>query len=148
MATKKQELGAWGEDLIVKKCVCPKCKRSKTLKRLPINFKCADLVCDFCGYLAQVKSMNVKSLTPLPKQVIGAAWGPQKARMDAAIYFPLFLVLKSPNGHSVYYLPTDFQSEALFTPRCPLSETAKRAGWQGFMYNLDAIPQGAMVKLL
>jgi type II restriction enzyme len=148
VATKKQELGAWGEDLIVKKCACPKCKRSKTLKRLPANFKCADLVCDFCGYLAQVKSMNVKSLTPLPKQVLGAAWGPQKARMDAAIYFPLFLVLKSPSDHAVYYLPTDFQSEALFTPRSPLSETAKRAGWQGFMYNLEAIPQGAMVKLL
>lgn len=90
MATVGQQLGAWGEQLVAKVCDCPQCKRRKTLKRLPPNFKCADLICDFCGYLAQVKSTSVAAVSPLPKQVLGAAWRPQKERMDAAIYFPLF----------------------------------------------------------
>jgi hypothetical protein len=147
MATSKQLLGTWGEQLVAKTCDCPKCKRSKTLKLLPPNFKCADLICDFCGFLAQVKAMTVPSVTPLPKQILGAAWGPQKERMDSGIYFPLFLVLNAPTTQAIYYLPTDFQSPALFAARKPLSASARRAGWQGFMYVLGAVPDGAFVRL-
>src|ERR1035437_918569 len=120
MATAKQQLGAWGESIVAKSCGCPKCKRPKTFKLLPPNFKCADLICDFCGFLAQVKAMTVKVVQPLPKQILGAAWGPQKERMDSAIYFPLFLVLKAPDKHAIYYLPTDFQSPGFFVERNPL----------------------------
>lgn len=148
MATEKQQLGAWGEQLVAKLCGCPKCKRPRTLKRLPTNFKCADLICDFCGFLAQVKTMSIANVEVLPKQVLGAAWAPQKERMDAAIYFPLFLVLKSPSAHAVFYLPTDFQSPALFSQRKPLSQTARRKGWQGFMYVLRSLQQGAFVRLV
>ncbi len=148
MATSKQLLGAWGETFVGKNCSCPKCKKEKTLKRLPTNFKCADLICDFCGYLAQVKAMTVNDVDVLPKQILGAAWGPQKARMDASIYFPLFLVLKSSSGASIYYLPTDFQSPALFSSRKPLSSTARRAGWQGFLYMLSAVPEGGFIRLI
>lgn len=148
MATAKQDLGAWGEQLVAKNCSCPKCKKSGTLKRLPTNFKCADLICDFCGFLAQVKALNVKALTPLPKQILGAAWGPQKDRMDAAIYFSLYLVLKAATGQAIYYLPTDLQNPNLFVPRKPLSANAKRAGWQGFMYDLTNIQDGALIQLL
>jgi Dam-replacing family len=147
MATAKQLLGSEGEKLVAKHCACPQCKKSTTLKRLPTNFKCADLICDFCGYLAQVKTANVKQLDPPPKEVLGAAWGPQKLRMDSGIYFPLYLVLKSPEGVAIFYLPTDFQNEKLFKPRNPLSITAKRAGWQGFMYVLASLPKGALVQL-
>jgi type II restriction enzyme len=148
MATAKQELGAWGEKLVAAKCTCPKCKRPKTLKLLPPNFKCADLICDFCGFLAQVKAMTVSAVSPLPKLVPGAAWRPQKERMDSGIYFPLFLALKAPAAQAVYYLPVDFQSPALFSIRNPLSASARRAGWQSFKYVLGAVPEGAFVRLL
>lgn len=147
MPTTKQELGDWGEKVVAKSCHCPGCKRKKTLKQLPLNFKCADLICDFCGFLAQVKAMSVKSVSSLPRQVLGAAWGPQKERMDSGIYFPLFLVLKSNQEHGIYYLARDFQSPALFVVRKPLASTAKRAGWQGFMYVLKNIPDGAFIRL-
>lgn len=91
--------------------------------------------------------MSVQSVSPLPKQVLGAAWLPQKERMDSGIYFPLFLVLKTPTTQAIYYLPTDFQSPALFIARKPLSSSARRAGWQGFMYILEAVPDGAFVRL-
>ncbi len=144
MATAKQKLGEFGETVVTKHCSCPKCKRQKTLKRLPTNFKCADLVCDFCGYLAQVKASTASNNLPIPKKVLGAAWGPQKDRMDSGIFFPLFLVLKakSKTDFSIYYLSADLQNLDLFEPRKPLSKSARRAGWQGFYYNMEAAKHG------
>jgi Dam-replacing family len=141
VATAKQELGALGERLVVQHCACPRCKRGRTLKTLPANFKCADVICDFCGYLAQVKaSTSADGETP-PRLLLGAAWGPQQARMEAGIYFPLFLVLVAPRLgiYSIHFLPADLQPPELFLPRAPLSETARRAGWQGFYYDLGSV---------
>jgi len=66
MVTVRQALGAFGELRVVQDCACPKCKRNKTLVKLPPNFKCADVICDFCGYLAQVKSASSKHLDRIP----------------------------------------------------------------------------------
>lgn len=94
MATEKQILGEFGEKFVIANhSWCPKCKRHSTLKRLPANFKCADIICDFCGYLAQVKTMRTKNVDKHPRLVLGAAWGPQRERIKNGIYFPLFLVL-------------------------------------------------------
>ncbi len=135
MKTNKQLLGDFGENLIIKKFNCPRCKRIKSLKKLPQNFKCADIICDFCGYLAQVKTKTVSDIEKFPSKVLGAAWGPQKERMDAGIYFPLFVVLKNGRNHSVFYLSSDLQTEEMFIKRKPLSKNAKRAGWQGFYFD-------------
>ena len=135
MRTNKQLLGDFGENLIIKKFNCPKCKRLKSLKKLPPNFKCADIICDFCGYLAQVKTKTVSDIEKFPSQILGAAWGPQKERMDAGIYFPLFVILKKERKYSVFYLSSDLQTEEMFIKRKPLSKNAKRAGWQGFYFD-------------
>lgn len=147
MATTKQQLGDFGEISVAKHCPCPKCKRSRTLKRLPPNFKCADLVCDFCGYLAQVKATTVSDDLTLPKKILGAAWGPQKDRMDAGIYFPLFVVLKAKttNDFAILYLSADLQAPNLFQVRKPLGPNAKRAGWQGFYYNIETASQSLVL---
>src|SRR5437899_3340124 len=109
--TARQDLGAFGEQCVVRDCTCPRCKRSKTLVRLPPNFKCADVICDFCGYLAQVKATTSSVLETFPNSILGAAWVPQKERMDAGIYFPLFLVLIAPDRtrYSIFYLSADLQ---------------------------------------
>lgn len=140
MTTAKQDLGALGEQLVVQNCTCPKCKQRRTLKPLVANFKCADVICDFCGWLAQVKASTSKDGMTPPKNLLGAAWGPQKERMDAGIYFPLYLVLVTPerDRFSIHYLSADLQDESLFLPRAPLSVNARRAGWQGFYYDLAA----------
>lgn len=146
MATSKQELGELGERLVANCCLCPRCKRANTLKRLPPNFKCADLICDFCGFLAQVKSANTTDINKLPKQILGAAWGPQLERMQAAIYFPLYIVLVDAvkAETAIYYLPADLQGPEIFRPRKPLAPSARRAGWQGFLYDLSSPTIGAV----
>jgi hypothetical protein len=135
--TKHQVLGRYGEVLVTKSCACPRCKRKSTLRRLPPNFRCADAICDFCGFLAQVKATNCIDENKIPRTVLGAAWSVQKERMDAGIYFPLFLVLVSPTRkRAIYYLSADLQKPGMFKPRKPLSSKARRAGWQGFLYLL------------
>ena len=142
MATRNQKIGELGEQLVKqlarRDLGCFRCKRKNSLEQLPKNFKCADLICDFCGYLAQVKTTSVNDIDSFPNSILGAAWGPQKKRMDAGIYFPIFFVLiskKNEGEYSVYYLPADFQDEGIFIVRNPLSISARRAGWQG--YNLN-----------
>ena len=147
MRTNKQLLGDFGENLIIKKFNCPKCKRIKSLKKLPQNFKCADIICDFCGYLAQVKTKTVSDIEKFPSKVLGAAWGPQKERMDAGIYFPLYVVLKCEKKYSVFYLSSDLQTEEMFIKRKPLSSTAKRAGWQGYYFDGEMM-KGLITRLI
>ncbi|MCY3755880.1 MAG: hypothetical protein OXG99_17530 [Alphaproteobacteria bacterium] len=141
MATQKQRLGEYGERHVVRHCHCPSCKRNHTLRRLPTNFKCADIICDFCGYLAQVKTKTVSDISIIPKQILGAAWKPQKERMDAGIYFALFLVLttRDQQKYAIHYLPSDLQNRDIFVERNPLKSTARRAGWKGFNYQLDSV---------
>ena len=148
MRTPKQDLGDKGVKLVAKHCRCPQCKPAKrTLRALPNNFKCADIICDFCGYLAQVKAKTVPDVNKLTDVVLGAAWAPQKERMDTGIFFPLFLVQIAGKRYSIFYLSADLQPKDLFAPRKPLSAKARRAGWQGFLYDLKKVQQGAVVRL-
>jgi hypothetical protein len=104
--TSHQSLGDYGE-VAVARLPCPKCKRERTLRRLPVNFRCADVICDFCGYLAQVKTTERVDVNAAPRSLLGAAWGPQNERMAAGIYFPLFIVVANADRSAcaVYYLP-------------------------------------------
>lgn len=148
MATQKQELGARGEEHVAKNTRCPGCKRNdRTFKVLPQNFKCADIICDFCGYLAQVKTKSWSGAFPeeCPSPILGAAWGPQRERMDAGIYFSLYIVLEGESGRkATYFLPRDLQTEAMFMARQPLGPGARRAGWQGFTIDLSEALVGAV----
>ena len=143
MATTKQDLGHKGELAVREHVPCPRCRRDRHLTPLPTNFQCADLICKFCGFLAQVKAT-----TPVdgqrPKRVLGGAWGPQHAQILAGIYQPLFVAGYATSGKLVRidYVPAHIlaATPAVFEPRRPLSPTAKRAGWTGFVYNLDTLP--------
>jgi type II restriction enzyme len=106
---------------------------------LPANFKCADIICDFCGYLAQVKTTERSDISTVPGSLLGAAWGPQCERMESGIYFPLFIVVVKPGRRSraVYYLPADLQRPEMFQQRKALSPNARRAGWTGYQIRLD-----------
>jgi hypothetical protein len=68
--------------------------------------------------------------------------------MDSAIYFPLFIVTVTADQKTsaIYYLSADLQPPELFFQRKPLSHTARRAGWCGFLYDLDAV-KGRVVRL-
>jgi type II restriction enzyme len=93
-----------------------------------------------------VKSVTTSNLTKIPATVLGAAWSVQKERMDAGIYFLLYLVLISGRKSAIYYLSADVQKPEMFQPRKPLSAKARRAGWQGFLYLLKNV-EAAFVRV-
>lgn len=139
MGTRQQVLGKKGEELVCEHVECPNCKdASSSLRRLPGNFKCADIICDFCGYLAQVKTRKVRDIGKIPNEITGGAWAPQKKALKAGIYFPLFVVLRAQSGRfAIYYLSADLQTPKIFRPRKPLRKKAQRSGWQGFRLDLS-----------
>ena len=146
--TEHQLLGELGEKTVVKFCACPRCKRGGTLKRLGTNFKAADVVCDFCGFTAQVKAVARTLGAGLPRFLLGASWPVQLERMESHIFLPLYIVLVADGKpQKVFYVPADLQTPAMFKSRNPLRETAKRAGWQGFVYDLSVLPPGVPVTL-
>src|SRR5580704_17774936 len=83
------------------------------------GLRCADVICDFCGYLAQVKTTERTDVDTLPRALMGSACGPQKERMDAGIYFPLFIMVTNTDWstHPIYYLPADLQHPEMFQQR-------------------------------
>src|SRR5256885_9351634 len=99
MATARQQLGDKDERAVGEHIPCPRCNRPRHPARLPPNFQCADLICKFCGYLAQVKTTTLaEGQTELPDRILGAAWGPQHEQIVAGIYHGLFIVAFSPGG--------------------------------------------------
>ena len=98
--TAKQVPGRKGEDTVRARIACPRCRRPKTLTSLPANFECADVICKFCGFLAQVKAVTISG-DQLPARVLGAAWGPQHEQIVGGIFQPLFVVAFGSAGSLV-----------------------------------------------
>jgi hypothetical protein len=151
-ATVKQQLGRLAERAVTEHVPCPRCSRPKHLSPLPVNFQCADLICKFCGYLAQVKAVSLREgSSDRPRWVLGAAWGPQQQQIIAGIFHGLYVVGYTPGRAlvSIDYVPAHVlqASPEVYVPRAPLSGTARRAGWQGFKYDLDRLPPIGIVRV-
>lgn len=149
MSTKKQRNGARGERLVARRCSCPKCKRNKTFRQLKNGFECADLICKFCGFLAQVKAAAVNDLTQIPNYVPSAAWRPMQERLAAGIYIPLFLVLftktRRPSS-AIYYLSPDLQELKMFRIRNPSKVKERKNPFAGYGYDFSRL-KDAFVRL-
>ena len=140
--TAKQALGGKGETAVCNRVACPRCGRAKQFRALPPNFECVDVICKFCGFLAQVKATNNTS-GERPTRVLGGAWGPQHERVIAGIFHAVYVVSYDGNRLArIDYVPAHMLSAhpSVFKPRAKLSESARRAGWQGFVYDLTELP--------
>lgn len=148
MTTKRQATGNIGEKFVIKHVTCPICNKGKFVEMSIKNFPCADTICKFCGALGQVKSVRTKDIDKIPKKVGGAAWPPFKKRIEKGIFYPFFIVLiKEDKPKRIIYISKDIQKatyeidKKLYIPRKPLGAHCRRAGWQGFDYNLELIPE-------
>jgi type II restriction enzyme len=103
-----------------------------------------DVICKFCGFLAQVKATGRGSPDRPPATVVGGAWRPQHERVIAGIFHPVYIASYDGSRLArIDYIPAHMLGAypAVFKPRARLSESAKRAGWQGFVYDLRELPE-------
>jgi len=131
---------------VCKHARCPRCNRIQVFKQLPRNFECADIICKFCGFLGQVKATRLADGSDsFPDRIMSAAWNPQHQRILAGIYNGLYLVGYRQDARTLVridYVPPHILEAVpeVFEPRNPLSKTAKRAGWRGFLLNIGKLP--------
>ena len=119
MATQKQKNGEFGEVYVKKHVYCPKCKSKKhTFVQLPSGFPCADLICNFCGYLAQVKTCYSSNTDQCPRMLPGAGWEPLAKRMTKNIFYPIYVVVRNRRDPmkdvSIFYIPAELQTSKMF----------------------------------
>ena len=137
MTTLKQKLGDFGEQAVVDNCDCPICGAVKPFNLLTKNHKLVDVVCTQCGAMAQVKAKRAKRIDRCPNTVLGAAWGPQREQLEQGVFNTLFVVVvNAAEEFTIFCLPPIAQTVEVYKPRKPLSQNARRAGWQGFVYDL------------
>jgi hypothetical protein len=135
MKPNKKAKGDLAEELVCSKIKCPVCKGGR-LRRLPANFPCADVICSFCGSMAQVKyhtvtNPEVEYVSRLP----GATWKTQKRRIEAGTCLPIYVVLYFRDEPiRILYLPIEFQLPEVFRRRRgPLRREQKfdyHFGWE------------------
>lgn len=136
--TRHSQQGRFGERRVVKDCRCFRCKRSKTLKLLPPNFACADVICNVCGFLAQVKTHKTKDIRRIPERLIGASWNPIRDRVEASIFLSLFIVLvEDEERYEIHYLSAELQTPEMFVKRTPT-----KTGRVGCFFNLSRVKAG------
>lgn len=98
--------------------------------------------------MAQVKAVTVKSPEDKILTILGGAWKVQEEKIKAGIYHPLYVV-KVVQGKPVEidYIAADFLNPEMYRPRKALSSQARRAGWQGFYYDLRKLDEHVMVEV-
>ncbi|MEX2242364.1 MAG: DpnI domain-containing protein [Fimbriimonadaceae bacterium] len=142
--TPRALTGRRGEAAVTRLVACPRCSRPRHLRPLEAGFQCADVICKFCGFLAQVKATMV-SPDRRPSRLLGGSWARQHEQILADIFQALFIVTLAQNGKpiAIYYVPSHIlrAHPAVYRPRNALAATARRPNFRGFMYDLTQLPE-------
>ena len=118
-------------------------QEEETSRRLPTNFKCADVICDFCGFLAQVKAVSSKNIETVPRTILGAAWRVQRKGWSQESTF-LCISFGSMIAGSTPFSISRRNAEPGHLRR---EKATKRSGWQGFIYDLTG-RENSIVRLI
>lgn len=143
--SKSQIARVTTEAWVISTIPCPGC--GEKLCEYPANERSKDAFCHLCGEDFQIKSSKNK----FSKKITGAEY---KTTLNS---------VRNPNNPSLMLLHyneitmavIDFQiihhsfiTEKCIIPRRPLSDRAKRAGWQGCLIDIGDIPNIAKITLV
>jgi len=116
---------------------CPYC--GGQLRRLPTGEKVRDLTCIACAQDYQLKSTKRQ----IGRRVLGGAYGPTMDSLRSATHPSLLLLRYDPcdlRVQDLLFVPHSFLTARVVGKRNRLRATARRAGWQGCVFQLDEIP--------
>jgi hypothetical protein len=140
LRTTRQELGHFGEQVVISEIQCPCNTNKENFMRLPPNTPSVDLHCPGCKSNVQVKTLKRKDINQLPKKLLGASWAPQAKLISSGAHPSIYLVLvDSLHNQAVYFISSNSQTIDCFEVRKPLSEAAKSPGWTGFYLVIERL---------
>ncbi|RMF39454.1 MAG: hypothetical protein D6755_14270 [Anaerolineae bacterium] len=124
---------------------CPFC--GGILSPLPANSRTSDFRCQSCGETYQLKSQS----KPFGKKILGAEYNTTIQAIRAGRHPSLILLQYDRDNllvQQVKILHRSWITEQVIIPRRPLGPNARRAGWQGCLFALEAIPSTAFVDVV
>lgn len=125
---------------------CPSCGATQ-LVPFAANAPVADFHCGICAEEYELKATKGR----IDRKLVNGAHGVMKTRLAAANN-PSLMVMGYDKSRTcvtdLIVVPAHFFTEAIIEPRKPLSETARRAGWQGCNILIGAVPEAGRISLI
>jgi len=121
---------------------CPSCSRS--LIAHPNNHPAADFFCSACR-------LDLSKDGPFGRKVVDGAYSAMMLRIASDSAPSLFLLSYKKPSYIVtglQVIPSHFLHKGIIEPKKALSETARRAGWQGCNILLNALPSSAKIDIV
>ena len=143
--SNSQKVRVMSETWVSKNIFCPICGNPH-ISNLDNNMPVADLQCDNCGEIYELKSKQGK----IGNKINDGAYATMLERINSSSNPDLFVM-----SYSKYYQVTDlilipkfFFVQSIIEKRKPLSPTARRAGWVGCNIVFGDVPTQARIRII
>ena len=143
--SNSQKIRVLSEDWVARNIYCPICGNPH-ICNLSNNMPVADLQCDNCGEIFELKSKKGN----MGKKISDGAYATMIERINSNTNPDLFVMSYSPDYQvtNLLLVPKFFFVESIIEKRKPLADTARRAGWIGCNILFSDIPQQGRIKII
>ncbi len=143
--SKSQKIRIMSESWVSHNIFCPACGNIRICK-LHNNMPVADLKCENCGEIYELKSKNGK----IGSKIVDGAYSTMIERITCESNPNLFAMQYSDNLQvmNLTFIPKFFFVPSVIEKRKPLSENARRAGWMGCNILYSEIPEQGKIEII
>lgn len=143
--SKAQKIRVMSENWVGKNMFCPCCGNSHIFE-LKNNEPVADMKCDNCGAIFELKSKEGK----IGKKINDGAYATMIKRITSITNPELFVMRYSPTYivTDLTLIPKFFFVPQIIEKRKPLASTARRAGWTGCNILYSKIPKQGKISII
>jgi type II restriction enzyme len=133
--SKSRIIGEAGEIYIKNNLQCQRCN-IQDFDKCKTNEPSKDLVCNNCGQRYQIKAANSKTKKndDNSMKIMGGEYSTTINNINQEIDYLIIIYENNTNTYkikNIYYIKKENITTNCIVPRKPLSQNAKRAGWQG-----------------
>ena len=143
--SNSQKIRVMSENWVARNIFCPICGNPH-ISNLDNNMPVADLSCDCCGEIFELKS----KCGNIGKKIVDGAYSTMIKRITS-LYNPDLFVMQYSTDLQVVNLtlvPKFFFVPSIIEKRKPLATTAKRAGWVGCNILYSDIPKQGKITII
>lgn len=143
--SNSQKIRVMSETWVGKNIFCPICGNPH-ISNLDNNMPVADLQCDNCGEIYELKSKQGK----IGNKINDGAYATMLERINSSSNPDLFVMSYSKDYQvkDLILIPKFFFVESIIEKRKPLSPTARRAGWVGCNIVFGDVPTQGRIRII